>query len=74
MEDILVVEKVSEVFHVRSKSDRFTPQTCATEDLLFGNLVSKGMMREEFISVLAQVLRTGRTEIEVRLPVPLSQL
>jgi hypothetical protein len=74
MEDILIIEKDNGVYRIRSESARFSPQICATQDLLFGSLVSKGMMREEFIMVLAQVEKTHRTEIQVSLSVPLSQL
>jgi hypothetical protein len=55
MEDILIVEKDNGVYRVRSKRARFSPQICATQDLLFGNLVSKGTIREEFMTVLAKV-------------------
>jgi hypothetical protein len=55
MEDILIVEKDNGVYRVRSKRARFSPQICATQDLLFGNLFSKGTIREEFMTVLAKV-------------------
>jgi hypothetical protein len=74
MEDILIVEKDNGVYRIRSKRARFSPQICATQDLLFGSLVSKGMVREEFIMVLAQVEKTHQTEIEVSLSIPLNQL
>lgn len=49
MEDILIVEKGDELFHIKSKSHRFSPQTCAAEyNALLRQLVANGMPQDEF--------------------------
>ena len=69
MEDTLIVEKENEVFHVRSKKHRFSPQTCAAEyNALLRQLVAHGMPQDEFGKLWAPLQKTGRAEIEVSLP------
>ena len=74
MEDILIVERHNDVCRIRSRGGRFD-QTCPAEaTALLQQLVPHGMMQEEFGGVWDQLEKTGRTEIEVSLPFPLSQL
>jgi hypothetical protein len=69
MEDILIVEKRNELFHIKSKSHRFSPQTCAAEyNALLRQLVAHGMPQDEFGKAWTQLQKTGRTETEVSLP------
>jgi hypothetical protein len=61
MEDTLIVEKENEVFHVRSKKHRFSPQTCAAAyNALLRQLVAHGMPQDEFGKVRAPLQKTGR--------------
>ena len=69
MEDILIVEKGDELFHIKSKSHRFSPQTCAAEyNALLRQLVANGMPQDEFGKLWAPLQKTGQAEIEVSLP------
>ena len=69
MEDILIVEKGDELFHIKSKTHRFSPQTCAAEyNALLRQLVANGMPQDEFGKLWAPLQKTGRAEIEVSLP------
>lgn len=69
MEDILIVEKGDELFHIKSKTHRFSPQTCAAEyNALLRQLVANGMPKDEFGKLWAPLQKTGRAEIEVSLP------
>jgi hypothetical protein len=69
MQDILIIEKGNDLFRIKSKRHRFSPQTCAAEyNALLRQLVAHGMPQDEFGKLWAPLQKTGRAEIEVSLP------